>query len=1133
MVRVFCGSLAVAAQMAVTLATSVSFVNDCTYDISLFDNSAAETIAMGGSTSRDLADGFSGMFRNGMSTEATLAQFAISGGKAWYAISTVPPGAGNCTSYTECAATSGKTGYNVAMSITPDIGNTVVNVECTAVTCASADCEGAYLYPTDDTKLHTCPDTLAIEVAFCPDGSFTSTSTTSTVATEAPAPAVTSTPAATTASVPSVGTTESSSSASTTSTDTSTTTTAITSGAKGDFSSATIRSSFVYSGANAGSAAGTYGKVTEMSSCTTEDVSRGSVHGLPWPYNIYNIAVFSGSSGGDWTKVSSYDASAGTQENMVFMSNLNIDYTGFRDGRRYGYASASTIFGGWLADASDTSVIGGGPCVSTGCEVNIMTPTNCADEDGCVGYYDDMGFHGWDGGMKMFVTKVQMPTSPTANLPAIWMLNAQVVRANQYGCNCRGWGAHGGCGELDVAEVIETNTAQTSVSPGGDNYASRPTDSAVTYVTIFDNSGEGIVKIIEIGCDDFDFSVDSVSADTVYLEQSLQHNLLHQLVVASMAFGRLAPEIIHVKVMSEATTANATMCMASVCRPSVSNGADRVHAPSWSVVGLPRLELCPMITTPVAASVSVSFVNSCSHSISLYDNSKTETIAAGSTTSRDLASGYNGMFRDGTGDEATLAEFSLLSYEACKELTGKSGYNVAISIAPDTSSAKSVSSSCVTVTCESEQCSDAYLYPLDDTKTHSCPDTLPFTVTFCPGGSSSSTSTTTTLSSSTLSTTQSTPTTTAPAVPPRLQSSRRLQVGHGHLLVEEHHHSPVNQQHVYPDFDFNFDTSTTTTSTGSAASFSSATISSSFVYSGTDAGSATGTYGKVTEMSSCTTEDVSAVTLVHGLPWSLNIYNIAVFNATSGSDWTKVSSYSQNGTQDNMVFMNNLNIDYTGADSSPQGYSTDDGSATASSSTIFGGSLADASDASVTGGGPCVSTGCEVNIMTETNCADEDGCIGYYDDMGFHGWDGGMKMFVTKVQMPTGSSVNRPAIWMLNAQVVRANQYGCNCRGEGSEGGCGELDIAEVIETNTNKDKVSTHYYFFDGSVSPGGDNYAARPTDSAVTYVTIIDNSSTGTVKIIELGGDDFDFDVDAVSADQVTSWIESSVENLLSLAA
>ncbi|ETL27507.1 hypothetical protein L916_18951 [Phytophthora nicotianae] len=471
------------------------------------------------------------------------------------------------------------------MSITPDVGTTAVNAECTAVTCESPDCEEAYLYPSDTTKLHNCPDALTIQVAFCPDGSTnssaTTTSTTGAVATETPvttstpastegvaateAPAVTSTPSATTASVASdadytssVVATKSSSSASSTTATTSTSTTSssttttssastsktttTSSGSTGDFSSATISSSFAYSGTNAGSAAGTYGKVTEMSSCTTEDVSVSDPVGpmseevtmvFRGPMNIYNIAVFSGSSGSDWTKVSSYDSSAGTQDNMVFMNNLNIDYTGANSSPQ-GYSTAdgtatateSTIFGGSLADASDTSVTGGGPCVSTGCEVNIMTATNCADEDGCIGYYDDMGFHGWDGGMKMFVTKVQMPTGSTANLPAIWMLNAQVVRASQYGCNCRGEGSEGGCGELDVAEVIETNTAQDkvsthyyfydgSVSPGGDNYATRPTDSAVTYVTIFDNSGEGIVKIIEIGSDDFDFSVGSVSGDTV------------------------------------------------------------------------------------------------------------------------------------------------------------------------------------------------------------------------------------------------------------------------------------------------------------------------------------------------------------------------------------------------------------------------------------------------------------------------------------------------------------------------------------------------------------------------------------------------------------------------------------------
>eukprot|EP00644_Phytophthora_capsici_P016140 jgi/Phyca11/115338/e_gw1.28.366.1 len=571
MVRVFLalgGSLAVAAQVAVTMATSVSFVNDCSYDISLYDNSATEIIAVGGSTSRNLGDGFSGMFRNGNGTEATLAQFAISGGKAWYAISTVPPGAGNCTSYTDCAATTGKTGYNVALSITPDAGTTIVNSECAAVTCESADCEGAYLYPTDSSKLRNCPDTISIAVAFCPNESSTTTTvvTDAPVATTEPPVAVTETPVVTTAApteetaatTEPPATTATSSASSSTPTQSTTqssasTSTAQSSGSTGDFSSATISSSFAYTGTNAGSATGTYGKVTEMTSCTTEDVSVSDPVGpmseevtmvFRGPMNIYNIAVFTGSSGSDWTKVSSYDANAGTQDNMVFMNNMNIGYTGANSSPQ-GYSTAdgtatateSTIFGGWLADASDTSVTGGGPCVSTGCEVNIMTSTNCADDGSCVGYYDDMGFHGWDGGMKMFVTKVDMPTGSTANLPAIWMLNAQVVRANQYGCNCRGWGAVGGCGELDVAEVIETNTAQDkvsthyyfydgSVSPGGDNYAARPTGT-VTYVTIYDNSGEGVVKIIEIGGDDFDFSVGSISSNTVstWLSASVE-NLL-------------------------------------------------------------------------------------------------------------------------------------------------------------------------------------------------------------------------------------------------------------------------------------------------------------------------------------------------------------------------------------------------------------------------------------------------------------------------------------------------------------------------------------------------------------------------------------------------------------------------------
>lgn len=339
--------------------------------------------------------------------------------------------------------------------------------------------------------------------------------------------------------------------------------------------------------------------------------------------------------------------------------------------------------------------------------------------------------------------------------------------------------------------------------------------------------------------------------------------------------------------------------------------------------------------------------------------------------------------------------------------------------------------------------------------------------------------------------------------------------------------------------------STTTSYSGSAASFSDATISASFAYEDKYAGNYEGEYYPVTTTAStvsgtsCTKGSGTTVNdpvgpfaeeVTMAFRGPMNIYNIAVFDGSSGGDWTRVSAYDADaGTTDNLVFMNNLNVDYTGYGYCPQGFSAADALTSVDASTVFGGYLADASSPSTVGGGPGVSTGAEVNIMLPTSCDSDSDCKGYYDSRGYHGWDGGQKMFVTKVDMPTGSGVNLPAIWMLNAQIVRSGQYGCNCRNSGSVGGCGELDIAEVIETCTAQDKVSTHLYVLEGTYPSSGDNWADRPTDSSVTYVTIIDNSGDGVIKILQLGGDDFDFDASAVTADQVTAWLDASVSNLL----
>lgn len=53
------------------------------------------------------------------------------------------------------------------------------------------------------------------------------------------------------------------------------------------------------------------------------------------------------------------------------------------------------------------------------------------------------------------------------------------------------------------------------------------------------------------------------------------------------------------------------------------------------------------------ATVTVAIKNSCTTTVSLYDNSATVALAPGGTTSRTLAAGYVGMFRDGSSESAT------------------------------------------------------------------------------------------------------------------------------------------------------------------------------------------------------------------------------------------------------------------------------------------------------------------------------------------------------------------------------------------------------------------------------------------------------------------------------------------------
>lgn len=110
-------------------------------------------------------------------------------------------------------------------------------------------------------------------------------------------------------------------------------------------------------------------------------------------------------------------------------------------------------------------------------------------------------------------------------------------------------------------------------------------------------------------------------------------------------------------------------------------------------------------------------------------------------------------------------------------------------------------------------------------------------------------------------------------------------------------------------------------------------------------------------------------------------------------------------------------------------------------------------------------------------------------------------MIVMDYNMPSDSSA-LPAIWSLNGQVVRAAQYGCNCRGMGSPGGCGELDIAETLTANSAQ--AISEIYSFKGATGTGSNNWFPRPTGGKNTIAAIFD-VQTNSIEIIRLTGWDY----------------------------
>lgn len=167
-----------------------------------------------------------------------------------------------------------------------------------------------------------------------------------------------------------------------------------------------------------------------------------------------------------------------------------------------------------------------------------------------------------------------------------------------------------------------------------------------------------------------------------------------------------------------------------------------------------------------ASAFTIGFDNKCSYEIDLYTREggvytdAQETIAVGGSCSKTLGKGFEGHFRHGESVAATLVEFATKgdyalawydisiippsleagweycsSLEECKEHSPYGvGYNVPVSVAPQSNTGKDT---CEELNCLEDGCTDAYLFPKDDGKTHSCAMDTDFIITFCPDGSAS------------------------------------------------------------------------------------------------------------------------------------------------------------------------------------------------------------------------------------------------------------------------------------------------------------------------------------------------------------------------------------------------------------
>ncbi|KAL9633243.1 MAG: hypothetical protein Q9164_004816 [Protoblastenia rupestris] len=217
----------------------------------------------------------------------------------------------------------------------------------------------------------------------------------------------------------------------------------------------------------------------------------------------------SGSGSGRWTRQAYYGADEGMSDGFTFLNHFGgakgipgTSAGGPAFGASLSYASSNGQYGAASSRVLENAMI------EDNVEVIMLSNQTC--NDGGCGYTHPGGvaYHGFGGSHKVFLFEFSMPLTGKSNfngdMPAIWLLNAQIPLTSQYGTNadCSCWTS--GCGEFDLFEVLDPgnmrckSTLHMAPAGGSSDWFLRPMKETITAAVVFSaDAGLAVIRVLD------------------------------------------------------------------------------------------------------------------------------------------------------------------------------------------------------------------------------------------------------------------------------------------------------------------------------------------------------------------------------------------------------------------------------------------------------------------------------------------------------------------------------------------------------------------------------------------------------------------------------------------------------------